>query len=75
MEPLFPHPPWMQVGLPAQSRVSRLLYNRPANCLVAVASQEGEGGITFGRLYYRHLPRETYDPVAAYDLLESQAAS
>jgi len=72
MKFLLPEERWKGSGIPAQSQVHALLYNRPTNSLVAVTARELDDGMQFQRLYYRRLPAEVYRPVGARDLLEDQ---
>jgi hypothetical protein len=72
MLPALPEEPWKEVGIPGQCSVDRLLYNRPSDALIVIASQRHEDGPPFQRLYYRRLPEKTYRPVPIRHPLESQ---
>jgi hypothetical protein len=52
--------------------VDSLLYNRPADTLVAVMAQGSEPGPPVHRLYARRLPEVTYRPIGVRHELESQ---
>jgi hypothetical protein len=72
MKSLVPEEPFIEVGIPGQTAIQGLLYNRSAGSLVAIARRELELRPTVYRLYYRRLPDETYQPVGIRHELESQ---
>jgi hypothetical protein len=75
MKPSQPENAWGGSGLPPWSR-ERILYNAPAETVVAVMYRFGNG-VSFAeeapvrRLYHRRLRDKTYQPVDARHKLES----
>ena len=51
-------------GIPERSSVLRLLYNQPAECLIASVGRELERGGYVEELYYRHKAASEYTRVA-----------
>jgi hypothetical protein len=72
MKPELSEDRWDHIGIPGQSRIESLLYNRTAESLVAVASRRLDDGLEVRRFYYRRLPWELYSPVGVGHPMESQ---